>query len=170
MLWDVRLLVLPAFFLSAAITGSTPMMLLLAFVAGFLWDCQHTLAPHSGNEIIYTEKIESMRFGYSIILYALMGATIISFQPYFREGKWKIPTLVAGFTIYAYLWVEYLLINIIRGDFAVNPAIFFKISFTSLLSTTLIPPLFFGFIKLAHFFNHSIKNDGRRRFFSADRV
>lgn len=168
MLWDVRILIFSAFFLSVAITVGTPMMLLLAFTAGFLWDCQHTLGPHMGSDLIYTEKVESIRFGQSIILYGLMGGTILSFQPLFREGKWKTPTIIGSITLYIYLWVEYLIINIVRGEFAVNYAIFYKISFTSLLSTLLIPPFFLALIKLAKFYNYSLQNDGRRSYFSSE--
>ena len=170
LLYDMRILIVPVVFLSAALTGGFAMMLSLAFIAGLLWDCQHTLAPHTGMDTVYFEKVESLHFGYTIILYAIMGAITLGVTPLFRSGKWQIPTLVIGFMIYFYLWSEYLLINIVRGDFSVSSAVFLKISFTSAISTLLVPLTLKGLEKLAHLCHHIIKNDHRRRFFKPDKI
>lgn len=170
LLYDIRILIVPIVFLSSALTGGVAMMLGLAFVAGFLWDCQHTLATHPGDESIYIEKVETIRFGYTIILYAIMGAFTIGVTPLFRAGKWYIPTLAIGFSLYFYLWSEFFLINIVRGDFAVTNDIFMKISFTTIASTIFVPLLLLMNEKFANLCNHMIKNDNRRRFFPPDRI
>lgn len=170
LLYDVRVLLVPVVYLSAALTGGAAMMLFLAFIGGFLWDCQHTLNTHAINQTIYTEGVESLHFGYSIILYALMGVVTLGFTPLFRSGKWQIPTLIIGVTIYAYLWVEFLLINIVRGNFSFIPEIFLKVSFTAALSMLTVPLMLFAFEKIAVICNHTIKNDNRRRFFNPDRI
>ncbi len=170
MLGDVRILIVPVVFLSSALTGNTSMMLILAFLAGFLWDCQHTLSQHTGFESIYSEKIESITFGYTIILYAVMGAITLGFTPLFRAGKWKIPAAVIGVTVYFYLWSEYLIINIVRGEFEITSNAVLKIGFTAALSTLLVPALLLMLGKFASLCNHTIKNDARRRFFNPDKV
>ena len=48
-------------------------MLVLAFICGFFWDAQHTLGPKAGILKFIPDPVESLRFGYSIILYAMMG-------------------------------------------------------------------------------------------------
>ena len=170
LLHDMRILIVPVVFLSACLTGGLEMMLAMAFIGGFLWDCQHTLSPHTGMDSVYFEKVESLRFGYSIILYAVMGAITLGVTPLFRSGKWQIPTLVIGVSIYCYLWTEYLLINIVRGEFSMTWEVFLKISYTSILSTLMVPLMLKLLEKLASLCNHMIKNDERRRWFAPDRI
>ncbi len=170
LLFNVRILLVPIVYLCASLTGGVAMMLFLAFIGGFLWDCQHTLNTQAFNQTIYTESVESLHFGYSIILYALMGVVTLGFTPLFRSGKWQIPTLIMGISIYAYLWVEFLLINIVRGNFSYTPETFLKISFTALLSISVVPFILFMLSKIATLCNHTIKNDNRRRFFNPDRI
>jgi len=170
LLFDMRILIVPIVFLCASLTGGVAMMLTLAFVTGFLWDCQHSLAQHSGLSTIYTEKVEGIKFGYTIILYAIMGAFTLGVTPLFRDGKWQIPALVIGFSVYCYLWTEFLLINVVRGDFSISTDVFIKISFTTILSTFLVPLILKLNEKLADLCNHMIKNDNRRRFFPPDRI
>ena len=107
-------------------------MLLLAFICGLLWDAQHTLGPQGGDPEIYSNPVESLRFGYSIILYAMMGLLMQGIQPLFRRGKWHISSILAGIAIFLYLFSEYLLLNFVRGDFTFPP-----VSFTA--STSPVP-------------------------------
>jgi len=166
-MYDARVLIMPLVFLCGSVTGRTPMMLLLAFLGGFLWDCQHTLAPHGGNEDIYASPVEQMLFGYTIVLYGIIGGIMIGFRPFFHSGKWQIPAIVTGFIIYFYLWLEYLLINVIRGDFAVNMKIFYHNTLTAILTALVSPLLFVLLSKIAKSFNHVIRQDHlKRRYFT----
>ena len=90
--------------------------------------------------------------------------------PLFRSGRWQIPTLVIGCSVYFYLWIEYLLINIVRGDFVMTSGVFLKISYTSILSTLMVPPMLKLLEKIANLCNHMIKNDDRRRWFAPDKI
>lgn len=159
-LYEARILVLPLVFLCAAVTVDVAPMLLLAFVGGFLWDAQHILGAHGGNPEVYVDANEDVRFGYSVVLYAMMGFFMQGIQPLFREGKWHISALLSGVAIFLYLLAEYLFITFIRGDFIFNRALFLKISFTALFTMLLSPLVFWVLFHLAGLFHHTIRYEG----------
>jgi len=136
-----RILLVHLAFLCCAATSSQPLMLLLAFIGGFLWDAQCTLAPHPGDPAIYTELTESLRFGYSILLFAAAGYLMHSLQALLRDGKWLITTALIGLTLMLYLTLECGLISFIRGELQIDRPTFLQILFTSLLTTPLAPLL-----------------------------
>ncbi len=159
-LHGARVLILPLVFLCAAVSVDFATMLLLAFICGFLWDAQHALGPHGGDPEVYTNPVESLRFGYSIILYALMGLLMQGIQPLFRKGKWHISSLLAGIAIFLYLFAEYLLINFVRGDFVFPPTAFYRIYLTSALTMLFSPLIFWLIFQLASACHHTIRYDG----------
>lgn len=159
--YDSRILLVQLVFLCAAVTVGPPTMLLLAFLAGFLWDAQCTIAPHGGDPAIYTAKVEALRFGYSILLFGAMGMLMQGVQPLFRQGKWQLSAFLSGIAIMLYLFAELAIITFVRGDLTFNRAMFLKIAFTSGL-TMLFSPLVFAILYLlAHLFRHSINPDVR---------
>ncbi len=94
-LYEARILILPLVFLCSAVTVNAGPMLLLAFICGFLWDAQHLLGTAGGDAKVYTDPVEMMMFGYSIVLYAAMGFLMQGIQPLFREGKWPVSALLS---------------------------------------------------------------------------
>lgn len=162
-LYGARVLILTLVFLCCAVSVDFATMLLLAFICGFLWDAQHTLGPQGGDPEIYSNPVESLRFGYSIILYALMGLLMQGIQPLFRRGKWHISSILAGIAIFLYLFSEYLLLNFVRGDFTFPAGVFYRIYLTSAF-TMLFSPLVFSIIfQLASGCHHTIRYDGLMR-------
>lgn len=162
-LHEARVLVVPLVFLCAAVTVNVGPMLLLAFVCGFLWDAQHILSHHEMDQKmlqVYVDSQADVRFGYSIILYAMMGFIMQGIQPLFREGKWHVSALLSGVAIFVYLFVEYMFITFIRGELILTRALFLKISFTSLLTMFLCPPVFWVLFRLADLFHHTIDYEG----------
>jgi len=163
-LYEGRVLVVPLVFLCAAVTVHAGPMLLLAFIGGFLWDAQHVITPPleelRGNPEVYIDPNEDVIFGYSIILYAMMGFFMQGIQPLFREGKWHISALLSGVAIFLYLSVEYLFITFVRGDLVLTRSLFLKISFTSLLTMFLCPVVFWALYGLAGLFHHTISYEG----------
>lgn len=159
-LYDARILVLPLVFLCSAVTVNTGAMLLLAFACGFLWDAQHILGPHGGDPAVYVDSGEDVRFGYSVVLYALMGFFMQGIQPLFREGKWHVSALLSGVAILLYLLVEYLVIIFVRGEFIFTRGLMLKITLTSLLTMLLAPIIFWALFKLAALFHHTIRYEG----------
>lgn len=136
-----RILLVQLAFLCCAVASGQPLMLLLAFIGGFLWDAQCTLAPHPGDPAIYTQPTESLRFGYSILLFAAAGYLMQLIQPLFRQGKWLLTTALIGLTLMLYLTLECGLISFIRGELQIDQPTFLQILYTSLFTAPLAPLL-----------------------------
>ena len=109
-------------FLCCAVTVGQPTMLLLAFIGGFFWDAQCALGPHGGDPEVYTQQVENLRFGYSILLFGGMGFLMQGIQPLFKQGKWQFSAMLSGIAVLLYLAAEYAIINFVRGDFVLNQA------------------------------------------------
>ena len=135
-----RILLLHLVFLCAAVTVGQPTMLLLAFIGGLLWDAQCALGPNVGDPEVYVEGVESLRFGFSVIMFGALGFLMQGIQPLYQSGKWQFSVLLSGIAIFFYLAGEYLVINFLRGDFLLTRATFMQMVYTSVL-TMLISPL-----------------------------
>jgi cell shape-determining protein MreD len=158
-----RILLVQLVFLCAAVTVGTPTMLLLAFVGGFLWDAQCTLGPQGGAPEIYSQPVESLRFGYSILLFGAMGFLMQGIQPLFRQGKWQFSALLSGIAVFLYLSVEYALINFVRGDFVLTRSVVNRIALTSLMTMLFSPLVFWLLFRIANACRHTIRFDGIKR-------
>ena len=158
--YNSRLLLVTLVFLCASVTVRPPVMLALAFICGFLWDAQNALGPPGGDPDVYKYPAESLRFGYSIILYGLIGYLMQGIQPLFREGKWQLSTFLVGVSIFIYLISEYLIINFVRGEFQFSRATFFQITFTSILTMLFSPVVFWSLFQIAERFCHEIRFEG----------
>lgn len=152
-----RILLMQLVFLCAAITVEQPAMLLLAFVGGFLWDAQCTLGSHGGDPAVYEHPVDSLRFGYSILLFAAMGFLMQGIQPWFRSGKWQFSIPVAGIAILLYLSAEYFLICFVRGDFFVTRATLMQIGATALVTMAFAPVVLALLFGMAHLCGHSLR-------------
>ena len=162
-LFNSRLLLVTLVFLCASVTVGPPVMLALAFVCGFLWDAQNALGPAGGDPAVYSDPVESLRFGYSIILYGIIGYLMQGIQPLFREGKWQFSAFLVGVSIFVYLVAEYLIINFVRGDFVFSRATLFQIVFTSTLTMLFSPLVFWILFHVAERFGHEIRFEGLKK-------
>ncbi|NWK56154.1 hypothetical protein HW115_11080 [Verrucomicrobiaceae bacterium N1E253] len=162
-LYGARVLIFPLVFLCIAVTVEIPSMLGLAFLCGFLWDAQHTLGPLGGDPEIYPTPPESLHFGYSIILYGLMGFLMQGIQPLFRDGKWHLSAILSGIAILLYLLIEYLLINFVRGNFSIPAGALYRIYLTSALTMLFSPLVFWLLGHISDFCNHTIQYQGLQR-------
>lgn len=142
MLYDSRILLVQLVFLCCAVTVGPPSMLLLAFIGGVLWDAQSALGPAVGDPEVYTQQVESLRFGYSILLFGAMGYLMLGIQPLFRSGKWHFSALLSGISVFLYLAAEYLLITFVRGEFAMTRSTLLQMVYTSLMTMMLSPFVF----------------------------
>ena len=163
-LYNSRLLLLPLVFLCASVTVGPPVMLALAFICGFLWDAQNALGPPGGDlEGVYKFPAETLRFGYSIVLYGTIGYLMQGIQPLFREGKWQFSTFLVGVSIFVYLISEYLLINFVRGDFRFPPPTLFQIAFTSAFTMLFSPLVFWILFQVAERCGYEIRFEGLQK-------
>lgn len=166
-MYHSRVLVVHLVFLCVAVTVGAPTMLLLAFIGGFLWDAHCAIGPHAGDPDVYTQPVEALRFGYSILLFGMLGYLMQGVQPLFRQGKWQVSAVVSGIVILIYLAVEYLLINFVRGEFHFRKAIAGQILLTAGMTMLFSPIIFWLLFKLSQLCNHPIfpvaKNHRRRQ-------
>lgn len=152
-----RILVLQLVFLCAAVTVGPPTMLLLAFIGGFLWDAQCALGSAVGDPEVYVEQVESLRFGFSILLFGAMGYLMQGIQPLYRSGKWQFSALLSGIVIFFYLAAEYLVISFIRGGFVLTRATFMQMVYTSVLTMLFSPLVFWILGRIARRCDHSFQ-------------
>jgi cell shape-determining protein MreD len=159
-----RIFVVQLVFLCSAVTVGQPTMLLLAFIGGFLWDAHCGLGPQGGDPTVYTQQVESLRFGYSIFLFGAMGLLMQGIQPLFKKGIWQVSALLSGIAIFLYLTAEYLIINFVRGDFVLSTATVIQVLFSSLFTMLFSPLVFWLLFRIAKACGHSINPEaGRKR-------
>ena len=159
-----RILLVQLVFLCEAVTVGQPTMLLLAFIGGFFWDAHCAIGPHGGDPEVYTQQVESLRFGYSILLFGAMGFLMQGIQPLFKQGKWQFSALLTGIAIFLYLAAEYAIINFVRGEFTLSSATLTQMLFTSLLTMFFSPFVFWLLFRTAKLCDHSINPDaGKKR-------
>lgn len=158
-----RFLLVALVFLCAAVTVPVPVMLLLAFICGFLSDAQNTLGPHGGAPEIYTRPVEQLRFGYSIVIYGIMGYLMHGIQPLFRQGQWQFSAMLSGVAVFLYLMGEYLLINFIRGGFVMNQTVLLKIACSSAITMIFSPLVFWLLFRLADWSRYTIRFEGLKK-------
>lgn len=151
-----RVMLVQLVFLCVAVTVPTPAMLLMAFICGFLWDAHCALAPHGGDPAVYSQPMESLRFGYSILLFAAMGFLMHGIQPLFQQGKWHFSALLTGIAIFFYLAAEYMLIIFVRGGFDISGATLQMMFYTAVLTMIFSPLVFWLLFKISNACQHSI--------------
>jgi hypothetical protein len=109
-------------------------MLAMAFISGLMWDCMITQVVDSQVEI---------SLGWSILLYAALGAIMNGFRPLFQRGRWEIHCLLSGLFTSAILLAEYLMITIRRGGFVFSQEIWWRIGGAGMAAAIIAPVFFF---------------------------
>ncbi len=155
--YEARILLLPLILLCGSVTVSTGIMLFLAFLGGFLWDAQQVFIIIEGDPVVYHSAPDSLKFGYSIILYTLMGFLMQGIRPLFREGNWYVSAALTGVAIFLYLFVEFLLRRFIVGGLAFDDETLRQIGATSLLTMCLSPFVFWTLFRVADLCGHTIQ-------------
>lgn len=161
-----RLLFVHAVFYASAVSVPFPVMLIFAFVSGFVWDCRYHIPIHAvdGGEHAPLE----IPFGFTIFVFGLFGAFIQGVRPFFRQGRWELPVLMVGICTLGGLLMEYLVICFHRGGIVTSVEFWWKILMTSLYSTLLAPFLLLLFSRLAGMTGFKIQMDGITRRYSYD--
>lgn len=158
--YHVRFFLVPLIFICAAVTLDVIGMLLLSFVCGLLWDAQHTILPVVGDPDVYPEVAATLKFGYSIFLFAIAGFVMQGVQPLFREGKWQVSVLVTGVALFLYLFVEMMLLSFVRGRIMLTGDTLRFIFFSSVLTMFFSPLVFLVLFKMAKAYRYQISYKG----------
>lgn len=161
--YHVRFFLVLLIFICASVTLDVIGMLLLSFVCGLLWDAQHTILPVIGDPEVYPEVGATLRFGYSIFLFAIAGFIMQGVQPIFREGKWQVSVLVTGVALFLYLFIELMLLSFVRGHVVFTGDTLRFIFFSSVLTMLFSPLVFLVLFKLADTYRYQISYKGLRK-------
>lgn len=171
---QARVLLPPAFFFSAALSVSFPVMLALALFTGVVWDARHLPYRHERPKAAeYSEMgmagpaVElhastggPLPMGYSAILFGGLGTLMQGIRPLFKRGRWELPVIMVGLATFVWLLVEYLLMSFLRGSFVFPARIWTKLITASLLSMLVSPLLLLTLYSLARWLRFEQPREG----------
>jgi cell shape-determining protein MreD len=163
-LYNARVFLLLVVFLCIAVTVPLPVMFIYALICGFLWDAQCAISSSKLDPSVYTDSIQNIRFGSSILLFGLAGALMNGFQPIFRQGKWYLSALLTGISTFLYCLAEYSLLDFLRGSFTINHSVMLQISYTALFSLLVAPLVFILLFFIARISHYQIVVTQKRTF------
>lgn len=167
-------LFLPAvFFFSASVASPFAVMLLLAFITGFIWDARHlpgVAESLSGAEDIFGTGADvelgagshPLPFGLSIALFGMLGILLQGIRPLFKRGRLELPVLMVGVATFIWLLSQYLIITFLRGSLQFPPGVWSKMITDSLLAMLAAPLIFLLLYSLARLSSYEIKYEGLR--------
>jgi hypothetical protein len=149
-IFGARVLLMPIVLFYGALAMPTPGMLGLAFAGGLMWDALHIQTIDGEVEI---------GLGWSIILYAALGALMSGFKPLFQRGRWEIHCILSGICTAAVVLAEYLMVSIRRQPvhFDFNQEIWWRIGGAGLVAMFLSPFFFFFLNYLAYLVGYRIR-------------
>lgn len=172
---NARLFVAPVFFFCAAVAVPFPMMLMLAFATGFIWDARNLeiVSVDAGAEQLANVSAATgagavlssganLGFGSSIILFAVLGCLMQGIRPMFRKGRWELPVLMTGAATVFWLSAQYLLITFLRGDVFFPQHLWVKLVSDALMAMLASPLIYLCLHTLAGATHYEIKYEGLR--------
>ncbi len=137
-LHEARVLLMPVVFFYGALATPAWATMALAFVSGFMWDALNAQVLETSVEI---------SLGWSIILYAALGAIMSGFRPLYQRGHgWEIHCLMCGPLVALMVLAEYLMITFRRGDFVFTKIVWWRVGGAGLIAM-MIAPLVFGMLQ-----------------------
>ncbi len=168
-----RLFLPAAYFFAAAVATPFPIMLMLAFVTGFIWDARYLPVPAIKDEasaaLIEAAAQDPMAlaggelsFGISILLFGLFGCLMQGVRPLFKRGRLELPVVMTGFAMFGWLLSQFLVITFIRGSFRFASEVWSKMITDTLLAMLVAPLLFLALHGLARWTSYEIRYDGLR--------
>ena len=161
--FGARILLMPIIMFYGALALPHWGMLALAFAGGLMADAlgtQWTVMPAPG-----VEGTVEIAMGWSIILYAALGAIMSGFRPLFLRGRWEIHCLLTGFCTSFIVLAEYLMLTIRREPvlFVFNREIWWRIGGAGLAAALLAPLFFFALNYLAALVGYDPQPDRKGR-------
>lgn len=167
-------LFLPAvFFFSASVASPFSMMLVLAFITGFIWDARHlpgVMESLSGADDVFGTGADielgagshPLPFGLSIVLFGMLGTLMQGIRPLFKRGRLELPVLMVGLATFVWLISQYLIITFLRGSLQFPVGVWSKMITDSLLAMLAAPLIFLLLYSLARLSSYEIKYEGLR--------
>lgn len=138
-----RVMLMPVVMFYGALALPNWGMLALSFAGGLMWDALHVQILDGNVEI---------GLGWSIILYAVLGALMSGFRPLFQRGRWEIHCLLSGICCSSIVLAEYLMITIRRQpmQFIFDQDVWWRIGGAGLVGMIISPLIFFTLNYIAY--------------------
>jgi hypothetical protein len=142
-----RVLLMQIVLFYGALALPTPLMLALVVAGGLMWDALHVQIVEGNIEIA---------LGWSIVLYAGLGAIMGGFRPLFQRGRWEVHCLLSGICTAFIVLAEYLMLTFRRDPvaFVFNKQIAWRIGGAGIVALLLSPFFFFALNYLANLANY----------------
>jgi hypothetical protein len=166
-------LFLPAvFFFAASVAVPFPVMLVLAFFTGFLWDARHlpgvSEAMGSGLDVVGEDggaefsASMALPFGLSIAIFGMLGTLMQGIRPLFKRGRLELPVLMVGAVTFSWLLLQYIVMTFLRGTLDFQPMVWIKMGTDTMLAMLAAPLIFLLLYSLASLSSYEIKYEGLR--------
>ncbi|MGH8092481.1 MAG: hypothetical protein ACREIF_03280 [Chthoniobacterales bacterium] len=134
-MFNAHVYIVPVIVFYGAVALPFPLMLALAFVAGFLWDAMTVQVLDAHVEI---------SFGWTILLYAVLAAIMHGLKPLFNRGRWEVHCVLSGIGTSLILLCQYLMISFRRGSIFFNREVWWQIGGPGLLAIFMAPLIFWS--------------------------
>ena len=134
-MFNAHVYIVPVIVFYGAMALPLPLMLALAFIAGFLWDAMTVQVLDAHVEI---------SFGWSILLYAVLAAIMHGLKPLFNRGRWEVHCVLSGVCTSLILLSQYLMISFRRGSLIFTHDVWWQIGGPGLLAMLMAPLIFWS--------------------------
>ncbi len=134
-LHNAHVMIVPLIVFYGAMALPFPLMLALAFFAGFLLDALtvQVIGP----------RVE-IAFGWSILLYGVLAGIMHGFRPLFIRGRWEIHCILGGIFTSLILLAQYLMITFRRGTLLFTNEVWWQIGGPGVVALLVAPLLFWS--------------------------
>jgi hypothetical protein len=134
-MYNAHIYIAPVIVFYGAMALPFPLMLALAFFAGFLLDAL-TVQVLGG-------RVE-ISFGWSILLYAVLAGIMHGLRPLFIRGRWEVHCIVTGICTSLIILAQYLMITFRRGTLVFTKEVWWQIGGPGLIAMLMAPVVFWG--------------------------
>lgn len=131
---DARVMLMPIFLFYGAVAFPFPVVLLLTFFAGFLYDAIILQIVDGAVEISP---------GWSIILFGVLCSLMHGTRPLFLKGRWELHCLLCGLLTAVIVLAQYLLLSFRRESFLFNETVWWRVLSPGVIVMVASPFVFF---------------------------
>lgn len=162
-----RVLLMPIILFYGALALPFGGMLLLSLACGLMWDGLTTQVVEVGLGLgTSTAVTVEIALGWSIVLYATLGAVVSGFRPLFRRGRWEIHCLMSGICTSLIVLSEFLMISVRRAALYNAPFVFtreigWRICGAGIVALVLAPIVFWMLSSTAALVGYNPRQAGR---------
>ena len=132
-MYNAHIYITPVLVFYGAMALPFPLVLVLAFWAGFLLDTFNAQVVGTHVEI---------SLGSSILLYAVLAGIMHGLRPLFARGRWEVHCIMSGLCTSAILVGQYLMLSFRRGSLFFSREVWWQIGGPGLLAMLMAPLVF----------------------------